>query len=151
MLLPLLLFATISFAGSEYEFTGKVVGVSDGDTIKIMHLGKAEKIRLTDIDCPERKQAYGKKAKQFTSKLVFGKEVTVMSKGKDRYGRTLGEVILPDGRSLNRELLKAGLAWHYKRYSKDEDLARIEDKARKEKRGLWAGVNPIAPWELRRQ
>ena len=133
------------------NFTGKVVGVSDGDTIKVFHLGKAEKIRLTDIDCPETKQAYGTKAKRFVSDLVYGKKVTVMSKGKDRFGRTLGEVILSDGRSLNRELLKAGLAWHYKRYSKDEELAKLEDEARAGKVGLWADPKAVPPWVFRKK
>src|SRR2546428_6183225 len=90
------------------HFTGKVVGVSDGDTISVMHNGRAEKIRLNGIDCPEKGQAFGHRAKQFTSRLAFGKEVSVQVKGKDRYGRTIGDVILPDGRNLNREIVKAG-------------------------------------------
>ena len=92
------------------EFTGKVVRVSDGDTITVMHNGKGERIRLHGIDCPEKRQAFGKRAKQFTSKLVFGKTVTVQVMDRDRYGRTVGEVLLPAGRSLNRELVRAGFA-----------------------------------------
>lgn len=92
-------------------FSGKVVAVMDGDTIKVMHRGQAEKVRLLGVDCPEKRQAFGKKAKQFTAGLVMGQEVTVIAYKKDRYGRTLGYVILPDGRNLNRELAQPGYAW----------------------------------------
>src|SRR5437870_855929 len=82
------------------DFSGRVVGVSDGDTIKVLHNGKAEKIRLNGIDCPEKGQAYGTRAKQFTSEMVFGRDVTVKTHGLDRFGRTIGDVILSDGTSL---------------------------------------------------
>lgn len=95
------------------EFSGEVVGIADGDTIKVMHDGRPEKIRLFGIDCPEKGQAFGNKAKQFSSELAFGKTVTVQEHGLDKYGRTIGVVILPDGRNLNRELVAAGLAWWY--------------------------------------
>src|SRR2546428_14170819 len=74
------------------DFTGRVVGVTDGDTIKVLHNGKAEKIRLHGIDCPEKAQPFGTKAKQFTSAMVFGKMVRVLTHGQDRYGRTVAEV-----------------------------------------------------------
>lgn len=93
------------------DFTGKVVGVSDGDTTTVLHNGRGEHIRLHGIDYPDNHQTFGRKAKQFTSTLVFGKSVTVQAVHRDRYGRTVGEVFLEDGRSLNRELVKAGLAW----------------------------------------
>ncbi len=94
------------------------MGVSDGDTITVLHSGKGERIRLHGIDCPEKRQAFGNRAKQFTSKLVFAKTVTVQPVDRDRYGRTVGVVLLPDGRSLNHELVSAGLAWMYRRYTK---------------------------------
>jgi endonuclease YncB( thermonuclease family) len=84
------------------DFTGRVVGISDGDTISVPHDGRAEKIRLNGIDCPEKRQAFGQRAKQFTSKLAFGKDVTVKTFGHDKYRRTIGDVISPDGRMLNR-------------------------------------------------
>ena len=96
------------------DFSGRVVGVSDGDTIKVMHNGRAEKIRLNGIDCPEKAQPFGTKAKQFTAAMVFGKDVTVQVKDADKYGRTVADVILSDGRNLNRELVAAGLAWWYR-------------------------------------
>ena len=83
-------------------FIGKVVGVSDGDTIKVIRQGRAVKLRLHGIDCPERKQPYGTRAKGFTPDMAFGREVTVRIKATDRYGRIVGEVILPDGSSLNK-------------------------------------------------
>ncbi len=90
------------------EFSGRVVGVADGDTITVLHNGKGERIRLNGIDCPEKRQAFGNRAKQFTSNLVFAKTVTVQAVDRDRYGRTVGVVLLPDGRSLNHELVRAG-------------------------------------------
>src|SRR5437667_1417582 len=92
------------------DFSGRVVGITDGDTIKVLHNGRAEKIRLHGIDCPEKGQPYGTKAKQFVSQLVFGKEVTVKDYGLDnnRFKRTLGEIVLSDGRGVNEELRRAG-------------------------------------------
>ena len=115
-----------------------------------MHNGRAEKIRLYGIDCPEKGQAFGSKAKQFTSEQAFGKDVTVNVKDTDRYGRTVGIVILPDGRSLNEELVYQGLAWWYRKYSKSPRLATFEMEARLAHRGLWADKNPIPPWEWRK-
>ncbi len=132
------------------DFTGRVVGVSDGDTITVFHNGKGERIRLHDINCPEKRQTFGKRAKQFTSSLVFAKTVTVQALDQDRYGRTVGEVLLPDGRSLNRELVKAGFAWWYWRYSPDDEtLAQLEREARAAKRGLWVDTHSVPPWEWR--
>ncbi len=131
------------------DFTGKVVGVSDGDTITVLHNGKGERIGLHGIDCPEKRQAFGKRAKQLTSNLVFGKTVTVQVLDRDRYGRTVGEVLLPDGRSLNHELVRAGLAWMYRRYTNDQSLSDLEEEARVAGRGLWADPEPVPPWEWR--
>ena len=133
------------------DFVGRVVGVSDGDTIEVMRAGRAVRVRLQGIDCPESHQPYGTRAKQFTSDLVFGKTVAVQIHGTDQYGRILGEVILPDGRSLNRELVRNGYAWWYRRYSDDPVLQRLEEEARRERRGLWRDKNPIPPWEFRRE
>ncbi len=103
------------------DFTGKVVGVSDGDTITMVHKGNGERIRLHGIDSPEKRQAFGKRAKQFTSRLTYGKEVTVEVYGVDCYGRTIGDVILTDGRVLNHELVKAGMCWWYRKYAPDDE------------------------------
>jgi len=127
----------------------KVVGVSDGDTVKVLLNGLEEKVRLGEIDCPETRQAFGKKAKQFTSSMVFGKQVKLIQKERDRYGRIVGEIILEDGRSLNRELVKAGLAWWHQKYSNDFSIGALEQQARESKLGLWADKKPIAPWDFR--
>lgn len=129
----------------------KVIGVRDGDTIDIITIEKFTiTIRLDGIDCPEKKQAFGEKAKQFTSDFSFGKYVRIKNNGKDGYGRVIGEVFNDKGVSLNKSLLKQGLAWHYKQYSKSTELAQLENEARKLKKGLWIDKNPISPWEFRK-
>jgi micrococcal nuclease len=103
------------------------------------------------IDCPETGQGFGSRAKFFTSELVFGKVVTVIPHDTDRYGRTVADVVLADGRVLNYELLKAGLAWWYRQYARNiGTLAQLEAEAREAKRGLWSQPNPVPPWEWRR-
>jgi endonuclease YncB( thermonuclease family) len=132
------------------SFKGKVVSVQDGDTIGVMMQGKEVRVRLQHIDAPEKKQPFGTKAKGFLSDLVFGKIVEVSWKSKDRYGRFLAEIFLPDGRNVNKEIVKAGYAWHFKKYSKDLSYDRLEKQARTSKRGLWQDSNAIAPWEWRK-
>jgi len=136
--------------GAAPEFHGRVVGVADGDTITVLHDGRAEKIRLYGIDAPEKGQAFGQRAKEFTAELAFGITVTVRVRDHDRYGRTVAEVVLPDGQSLNQELVRAGYAWWYRRYSKDPILARLEADAHDAHRGLWADPHPVPPWDWRR-
>ena len=150
----ILLFCLVSCNNSTKapdNFLGKVVGVKDGDTIEVLFEGKSETVRLLDIDCPEKKQAFGTRAKQFTSDLCFGKEVKVVSNGKrDRYKRILGTVYIDDI-NLNKELIKAGFAWHFKKYSDKQEYADLENTARENKLGLWADENPIAPWDFRKK
>lgn len=133
-------------------WTGKVVGVADGDTIKVMHGGKAEKVRLYGIDTPERHQDFGTRAKQFTSDKVFGKVVRVETIDHDRYGRTVGVVYV--GRTcLNEELVKAGLAWFYSRYCKRGfcgEWKSHQNASRKAQKGLWSHPDPIPPWDFRK-
>jgi endonuclease YncB( thermonuclease family) len=133
------------------DFSGRVVGVSDGDTITVMHDGQGEKIRLYGIDAPEKGQAFGNRVKQFVSTLAFGKEVKVEVKDRDRYGRTVADVILPDGRNLH-DIVKAGFVWWYRRYApKDKELESLESEARATRRGLWADPHPVPPWEWRKR
>jgi micrococcal nuclease len=150
LLLALLLIAYTSSCAFADEFRGKVVSVSDGDTVTVLHDGLPERIRLSGIDAPESKQAFGTKAKQFTAKKCFGKDVLVKCSGRDRYGRTIAEVLLPDGNSVNQLLLKEGYAWVYRKYTKDPELYLLEASARKEQNGLWSAPYPIAPWDFRR-
>jgi len=132
-----------------FAWEGKVVGVTDGDTIKVLKDGKQVKIRLASIDCPEKGQPYNQVAKKFTASLVAGKIVKIWPTDTDRYGRTIAFVFVVD-KNVNKELLKAGLAWHYKYYSRDPELAKLEFEARSAKRGLWVEPKAIPPWEWRR-
>ena len=137
-------------AKAPVAFAGKVVGVHDGDTFTILHEGKAKKVRVNGIDCPEMGQPFGKNAKQHASGLIFGRVVTVRVFGRDRYGRTIGDAVLPDGGTLSSEMVRAGLAWQYRQYSKDKGLAALEAEARMSGRGLWADARPMAPWDWRK-
>src|ERR1700730_10673810 len=104
------------------DFTGKVVGISDGDTIRVMRNGAPERIRLWGIDCPESKQPFGTRAKQFTGDVTFGQTVTVRVGDIDRYKRAEADILLPDGRNLNQELVRAGFAWWFERYARHETV-----------------------------
>jgi micrococcal nuclease len=133
-----------------WAWTGEVVGIADGDTITVLKGKTPVKIRLYGIDCPERGQAFGKKARQFTSDRVFRKHVEIKPVDRDRYGRTVAWVLV-DGQNLCEELVGAGLAWHYKKYSSDQKLADLEARARKGRVGLWSDQGAVAPWEYRRR
>jgi len=132
------------------DFPAKVIHVTDGDTITVLNAANEHvKIRLNGIDCPEKSQAFGNKAKQFTKNLVGGQTVTIQAYDQDRYGRTIGDVVLEDGRNLSQELVKAGYAWWFFKYSDDEQLGILEVKAKIGKVGLWADKNPVPPWIFR--
>ena len=152
LLLAGALVSQVCGAGAGKNFAGQVVAVLDGDTVEVLKDGIAVRIRLFGIDCPEKKQAFGQRAKQFTSGMIFGQEVTVREKGHDRYGRMVGEIFLEDGRSLNHELVRAGMAWWYRQFSpKDAVLEALEKAAQAKKLGLWSDPNPIPPWNWRKQ
>jgi endonuclease YncB( thermonuclease family) len=146
-LLAFLLGASIIFADS-----GRVVGVHDGDTLTVLVDGRqAVKVRLWGIDAPETGQAFGNAAKQNLSGLAFGKQVEISLKTKDRYGRVVSKVGLPDGTDAGAEMIRAGMAWHYVAYAKNEAVyARLETEARKAKVGLWQEPNPVPPWNWRK-
>lgn len=136
--------------------TGRVVGVADGDTITVLDAANQEhKIRLAGIDCPEQAQPYGQAAKQSMSDLVYDRTVTVEASKRDRYGREIGKVLV-DGVDANREQLRRGLAWHYKKYAHEQDASDREDYsdaesvARAARRGLWSVPAAVAPWDWRK-
>lgn len=146
----------IIFTGTEcfaLEVSGKVVGVLDGDTLTLnTTTGEYLKVRLKEVDAPEAGQTFGRQAKQFVESLLLGKSAKVKYSGVDRYGRAIGEVILPDGRNLNRELVRSGLAWHYRvHFPVDESIRELEYQAWKLKAGLWVDPSAIPPWEFRRE
>lgn len=136
-------------------FTGKCVGVTDGDTITVMYGNTPVRIRLQGIDAPESKQAFGTQSKQGLSNMVFGKVVGVKSTGHDRYGRVLGWISV--GRvgggsvDVNRTMVCAGLAWWYQQYAPGETaLKSFQSEAQKARRGLWRDARPVAPWDFRK-
>ena len=150
---PLFLLSLLFFSLSLFsaEIIGKVVDVSDGDTITVLdNLDKGKfRIRLNKIDAPEKKQAFGNKAKQYLSSLIFGKQVSVKFKEIDRYGRVLG-VIYCDGAEINLVMVQNGYAWHYSYYDKNPAYIQAEKQARADKKGLWADPNPINPYQFRK-
>jgi len=136
---------------------GKVVGVADGDTIKVLDATNTQhKIRLQGIDAPEKAQPFGQKSKQSLSQMVYNKQVTVEYQKKDKYGRTLGKV-LHNGTDVCLEQIKLGMAWHYKQYESEQSredreiYAQAELFAHANAIGLWKDKQPIPPWEYRRQ
>ncbi len=140
-------------ASSTFAWTGKVVGVSDGDTIKVLHDGKQVKIRLYGVDTPEKAQAWGQKAKKFTASFVAGRIVDIEPVATDRYGRTVALVYV-DGRLLQTELVSSGSAWVYRNYCKRQplcgNLIALEAQARESRIGLWSDPHAQPPWEWRR-
>jgi endonuclease YncB( thermonuclease family) len=128
----------------------RVVGVHDGDTLTGLDESKTQfKVRLDAIDAPELGQPFGQASKKALSEKVFGKDVVVIAKTKDKYGRTVGHVLV-DGRDANLLMLEEGMAWHYKHYDHNARLARAEEEARAAKKGLWGDREPVPPWEWRK-
>lgn len=131
------------------DFTGNVVGVADGDTITVLRDREPVKIRLAEIDAPEKAQAFGNRSKQALSALVFGKAVLVVEQGHDRYKRTIGRVYQGDV-DVSAEQVKQGMAWVYRKYSKDVSLLPLENDAKAQRLGLWVDSEPVPPWVWRK-
>jgi micrococcal nuclease len=133
------------------QISGEVVGVFDGDTIELFYNNHTERIRLHGIDCPEKGQAFGKRAKQAAADLLFGKQVMLQTHGKDKFGRTVADVLLTDGSNVNQQLVKEGWCWWYEKHaSKDRALQQSQHEAKQAKRGLWSEPDPVPPWLYRR-
>ena len=139
-----------SVSVTEEDITGyKIIGVKDGDTFTLLMNGKEQTIRLAHIDCPEKKQPFGSKAKQFASSLCFGEYVTLIHDNKyDRNRRLIAEIVLENGKNVNKELVKQGLAWHYKKYSDDGEYAQLEIAARTQKNRPLERTRTRSPLEL---
>lgn len=138
---------------SETSFTAKIIRILDGDTMEALYQNKPVKIRLAHIDAPEhkKKQAFGVQAKKALSNLCFGQTVTVHSEKLDRYGRLIAIVVNNKKQVVNQEMIKLGMAWHFKKYSKDNLYAQLEIQARKQQKGLWKLPKPVPPWEWRKK
>ena len=143
----------INITYSQTTLTAKVVGIKDGDTVVVLDsLNNQTTLRLAEVDTPEKSQPFGTKAKQFTSDQIYLKTIKYVVTDNDRYGRSIAMIYYDeDNKYLSAEIIKAGMGWHYKRYSTSKELALLEDNAKKYKIGLWIDYNPIAPWEWRKQ
>ena len=150
-----LLFLLFSFTSlfSQTTLTAKVVGIKDGDTVIVLDsLNNQTTLRLAEVDCPEKNQPFGTKAKQFTSDQIYLKTIKYVVTDTDRYGRSIAMIYYDtDNKYLSAEIIKAGMGWHYKRYSTSKELAIYEDSARKNKIGLWVDTNPINPSDWRKK
>lgn len=151
----LMFFLALSAAAAE-TLTGRVVGIADGDTITVLDSNRQQhKIRLSGIDAPEKKQPFGERSKQHLAEMVFNKTVTVEWQKLDRYGRTVGKVMV-NGVDVNLVQVKAGMAWWYEKYRKeqserDQYLYSAQEQEAKAKRvGLWSDQNPVPPWDWRK-
>lgn len=139
-------------AADQETFVGHVIEMIDGDTLSVLYQDKEVRIRLYGIDAPEKKQPHGTEAHLYACGLATRQTITVIGVSKDRYGRLVAKVSLPDGRSLNHEMVRAGMAWWYRQYApNDVAFASLEEEAQHKKRGLWRNPAPIAPWEWRKR
>ncbi len=146
----ILLFLLCTFANAQ-TLTGKVISIKDGDTVVVIDAANNQTtLRLAEVDCPEKAQAFGNKAKQFTSDQVYLKQVKYKVTTTDRYGRSIAEVYYDNNKYLSAEIIKNGFGWQYKQYSTSTLLANLEQEARLNKRGLWIEPNPIYPSNFRR-
>ena len=135
---------------AQADVRGRVVSVHDGDTLTVLVERREVKVRLTDIDAPELKQAFGTRSRQSLAELCFGKEASLDVRGRDRYKRTLA-IVTCAGTDANAEQVRRGYAWTHTRFAPaDSPLIAIENEARSAHRGLWADPAAVAPWDWRR-
>jgi len=157
----LLLFTSIIACNSESNrkqplkkgsiVSGKVIAIIDGDTYDILIPGnKTIRVRMEGIDAPEKGMPFYQKSKKHLSDLCFHKQVKIKITGVDNYKRFLAYSYLEDGKELSHEMIRAGFAWHFKRYNSDCNLSELELDAKKQRKGLWMDENPMAPWENRK-
>mgnify|MGYP003611208902 CR=1 FL=1 len=145
--LVLLLLFSLNTIFSQTILKGKVVGIKDGDTVVVLDsLNNQTTLRLAEVDTPEKSQPFGTKAKQFTSDQIYLKTIKYIVTDTDRYGRSIAMIYYDtDNKYLSAVIIKAGMGWHYTRYSTSKELTKFEISARKNKTGLWVDSNPIEP------
>ena len=147
------LFLAVIFLASNAhaaELTGRVVAVADGDTLTLLVDRQQVRVRLADIDAPERAQPFGTRSRQSLHELCHGKTASIEGHGKDRYGRVIGTATC-HSKNANAEQVRRGMAWVYDRYARpDSPLYALQEEARSTRRGLWADLQPVPPWEWRR-
>jgi micrococcal nuclease len=142
---PLLTSALLS---APDDLVGKVIRIADGDTITVLVDKQQVRVRLSAIDAPEKGQDFSQRSREALATFDFGKEVKIVTHGKDRYGRVIGDVFV-GVQLVNEIMVRDGWAWQFVKYSKSSRLADLELEARAGRRGLWAGKNPISPWDYR--
>ena len=147
LLLAAALLAVNSVAWA--DLSGPVIAILDGDTVDILVNSRPVRIRLAQIDAPEKKQAFGTRSRQALSDMVFRHVVTVAESGPDRYGRTVGTVFVA-GTNVNAAMVNQGMAWAYRQYVTDRSIIQLEEQARAARRGLWVDPAPVEPWLFRR-
>lgn len=146
----LFLFLLFSVHALGEEIKGRVVGVTDGDTLTVLVNGHDQiKVRLAEIDAPEKSQPFGQRSKKSLSDLCFNKDAVLQKTDTDRYGRTVAKVYCT-GVYANAEQIRVGMAWAYRKYLHDQSLLSLENEARTAKRGLWIDIDPTPPWEFRK-
>lgn len=142
---PLLLVALLAINPA---YADRVIGIADGDTLTVLHDQRPLKIRLADIDAPEKKQAFGQRSKESLSDLCWNKDATYRTQTIDKYGRTVARVSCA-GIDANRVQVERGLAWVYSQYNTDSSLPSVQAAAKSSRKGLWADNAPMPPWEFR--
>jgi micrococcal nuclease len=148
--LLIIIFLFCSNGYCQTILSAKVIGIKDGDTVEIIDKqNNTVTLRLAEVDCPEKKQPFGTKAKQFTADLVYLKTIKYIVTNKDRYGRYIAKIYF-ENKYLSAEIIKKGMGWQYKKYSTSKELAKFEQQARSKKIGLWIDPNPIYPSEWRK-
>jgi endonuclease YncB( thermonuclease family) len=149
LMLFLLLACTFNTTHAE-EFSGKVIAVLDGDTVLVLRGAQQVKVRLANIDAPEKAQEYGMASKQSLVEMVLRKQVQVSSQAVDQYGRMVAHLSV-DGLNVNEEQVRRGMAWEYSNFHSNQALIALQEEARQAPRGLWAQGNPTPPWDWRKQ
>ena len=149
----LFLLFSLTTLFSQTTLKAKVIGIKDGDTVVVLDsLNNQITLRLAEVDCPEKSQPFGTKAKQFTSDQIYLKTIKYVVTDTDRYGRSIAMIYYDtDNKYLSAEIIKVGMGWHYKKYSTSKELATFEINARKNKIGLWIEENPIEPSQWRQK
>ena len=141
---------TVTISNENEIVYGRVISVKDGDSFDLLDDdNKIHQVRLAHVDTPEKKQPFGRAARIFTFNFVYGKRVKFYHESTDRYHRKIG-IVEVEGKVLNIEIIKAGYAWHFKKYSKSIEHGAAENKAKLDKKGLWSQPNPVAPWNYRK-
>ena len=144
-------FLVSSTLSADETMEAKVKRVIDGDSSLVVDRNDIEfEAQLEGIDAPEMKQEFGKESLEALTKMLKDQKVKLTWKSKDTYDRLLAQVYLED-KHINLEMLRSGMAWHFKRYNKSEELAKIESEAKQAKKGLWAKESPVAPWDYRKE